>query len=95
LFEGLLTVTKTCKTCGLDLSAHDTGDGAAVFVILIMGFLVVGLALKVELRYEPPFWVHAVLWTPLILFGSIGLLRPLKAALIALQYRHRALGREL
>ncbi len=72
--------------------AEDAGDGPAVFVILILGAVSVGLAILVEVKFAPPLWVHVVLWTPLVIGGSILLLRPLKAGLIALQYRHRALG---
>ena len=89
LFAGFLTVAEKCETCGLALAKHDSGDGPAVFVILILGFVVVGLALWVELRYEPPFWVHAVIWVPFIVIGALLMLRPFKATLIALQYRHR------
>ncbi len=78
----------TCAVCGLDLSAQDAGDGPAVFVILLLGLVVVALAAWVEISFSPPIWVHLVLWTPLISVGAILLLRPLKAALIALQYRH-------
>lgn len=74
--------------CGLDLSAQDAGDGPAVFVIFFLGLIVVGLAAWVELRFAPPIWVHLVLWVPLIIAGAIALLRPLKAVLIALQFRH-------
>lgn len=89
LFDGFLKVASTCESCGFNLSRADSGDGPAVFVILILGFLVVGLALWVELAYEPPFWVHAVLWVPFITIGALLLLRPFKATLIAMQYRHR------
>lgn len=82
----------SCPVCGLDLSAEDAGDGPAVFVIFVLGFVVVGLAAWVEIRFAPPIWVHLLLWTPLILVGAVLLLRPLKAGLIALQYRHRELG---
>lgn len=88
LFVGFLTVRKNCDICKLDLSAHDTGDGPAVFIVLILGFVVVGLALWVETTFAPPYWVHAVLWPPLILAGSLGMLRPLKALMVALQYRN-------
>lgn len=91
LFEGLLTVRERCTRCGLDLRAHDTGDGPAVFVILILGALVVIAALTVEVKYEPPLWLHAVLWPGFIVGGAIAMLRPLKATLVALQYRHRDL----
>jgi len=91
LFAGLLSVRQACEVCGLDLSAQDAGDGPAVFVIFFLGLIVVGLAALVEIRYSPPIWVHLLLWTPLILGGAIVMLRPLKAGLIALQYRHHLL----
>lgn len=91
LFTGLLTVRPACLACGLDFSAEDAGDGPAVFVILFLGLIVVGLAAFVELTFSPPIWVHMVLWTPLIIGGAIAMLRPLKAGLIALQYRHHLL----
>jgi uncharacterized protein (DUF983 family) len=90
LFSGLLGIQPRCQACGLDFSFTDAGDGPAVFVIMIVGFIVVGLALYVEFTFGPPFWVHALLWVPLILALSIGLLRPLKGFLIAQQYLHRA-----
>ncbi len=89
LFDGYLEVAAHCDACGLDLSAQDSGDGPAVFVILILGFVVVGLALWVEVAFAPDYWVHVVLWPPIILGGALGLLRPSKGVLIALQYRHR------
>ena len=95
LFTGLLRVRQACEVCGLDLSAQDAGDGPAVFAILFLGMLVVGLAALVEIKFSPPVWVHLLLWAPLILIGAIAMLRPLKAGLIALQYRHRRLGTSL
>ena len=92
LFSGLLSVRQACAVCGLDLSAQDAGDGPAVFAILMLGMLVVGLAALVEVNFSPPIWVHLLLWAPLILIGAVAMLRPLKAGLIALQYRHRRLG---
>jgi uncharacterized protein (DUF983 family) len=91
LFAGLLSVRPACPVCGLDLSAEDAADGPAVFAIFLLGAIVVGLAALVELKFAPPIWLHMALWTPLILGGAVALLRPLKAALIALQYRHRIL----
>jgi uncharacterized protein (DUF983 family) len=94
VFRGLLEVVPSCAVCGLDISAQDAGDGPAVFVILILGAIVVLLAALVEIKLAPPIWVHVVLWLPTTLAGAILLLRPLKAGLIALQYRHLALGGE-
>ncbi len=89
LYQGVLTVCEVCKECGLDLSARDPGDGPAFFVITVLGFLVVALALLVEVVYEPPFWVHAALWLPFTLIGSVLLLRVAKALLISYQYKHK------
>jgi uncharacterized protein (DUF983 family) len=90
LFKGFLTLSPACEACGLDFSFADAGDGPAVFVILLAGFVVVGLALVVEFLYQPPFWLHALLWGPLILLVTLGPLRPLKGVLITLQYHHDA-----
>jgi uncharacterized protein (DUF983 family) len=91
LYDGLVSVAPRCGICGLDLRAHDAGDGPTVFVVFLLGAIVVALAVVVEFTFAPPLWVHAVLWAPLVLIGSIVMLRPLKAGFIALQYRHRAL----
>ncbi len=88
--DGLLKVRPACAVCGLDLSANDTGDGPASLVILVLGAVVVALAFWVEFRFEPPLWVHVLLWPVLTLAGALALMRPLKAALVALQFRHRA-----
>ncbi len=90
LFDGFLGIQPRCQACGLDYSFADSGDGPAVFIMMIVGFIVVGLALFVEFTFAPPYWVHVVLWVPLVLGLSIGLLRPLKGFLIAQQYKHRA-----
>ncbi len=90
LFRGFLTVPSACSKCGLDFSSIDTGDGPAVFVILIGGGIVTIAALLTEVLFAPPYWVHIVLWLPLILILTLGLLRPFKAALIVMQYRHKA-----
>jgi uncharacterized protein (DUF983 family) len=89
LFEGFLAVRSRCPACGLDLSAQDSGDGPVAFIILIVGGLVVALALLTEVRYSPPVWVHLLLWLPLTLALVLGLMRPFKAILVALQYKHR------
>lgn len=67
----------------------DTGDGATVFIILILGAVMVGLAFWVEFRFSPPLWIHAVLWPALILPLSILMMRPAKAAFVFQQYHNR------
>src|SRR4030081_3858881 len=90
LYAGFLTLRPRCEACGLDYAFIDAGDGPAVFVILLAGFIVVGSALVVEFKYAPPVWLHSVLWLPLILATTLLPLRSMKGLLIALQYRHKA-----
>jgi uncharacterized protein (DUF983 family) len=90
LFNGFLTVAPRCERCDLDYGFADSADGPAFFVMAISGFLVVFAALAVEVMFQPPYWVHAALWIPLILITAILPLRPVKGLLIALQYHHKA-----
>jgi uncharacterized protein (DUF983 family) len=90
LFRNFLTVREACPVCSLDLRGHDAGDGPAVFVILGLGALIVPLVLWVEFTYEPPMWVHAVIWIPVILVATLVPLRLIKGILVAQQYAHRS-----
>ena len=90
LFRQLLVVRDRCEVCGLDLRACDTGDGAIVGVIMVLGAVVVALAFWVEFHFFPPLWVHAILWPLVTVPLAVLMMRPAKAALVALQFRHRA-----
>jgi len=90
LFSGFLTVAPKCGVCELDLGFADAGDGPAVFVSLVGGFLVLGAALAVEITFEPPLWIYPIVFVPFALIVCIGLLRPFKGLLIAAQYVNRA-----
>jgi len=90
LFRGFLSLRPRCEHCGLDFSFADSGDGPAVFVILIIGFVVVGLALWMEVTFSPPLWLHFILWIPLALVLCLTALRLIKGVLITLQYSKKA-----
>ena len=90
LFSGYLRIPDHCGVCGADLARHDPGDGPAVFVILIVGFAVVAGALVVEVRYSPPYWLHAVLWGPAVIGLSLALLPVLRSLFFASHYHNDA-----
>ena len=90
LFDGVISFAPQCRSCGLDFSAFNVGDGPAAFLTLIIGALVSALAIWLQLSVEPPFWVHAVLWLPLTTFAVIAGLRASKAKLLAAEYRRKA-----
>jgi uncharacterized protein (DUF983 family) len=89
LFDGWISFAHKCRACGLDFDAFNVGDGPAAFLILIVGAIVVGAAITLELAAEPPYWVHLI-WIPVAALLTIGGLRLGKAGLLAQEYRHRA-----
>lgn len=90
LFEGWISFAPACRACGLDIAAFNVGDGPAAFLTLILGALIAGLAIAVELAFSPPWWVHALLWPPLTLALILASLRLTKGMLLALEYRNSA-----
>lgn len=90
LFAGFLTVAPACEACGLDLAKADSGDGPAVFIILIGGFLVAFAALFTEIAFRPPIWVHLMIWLPGAAILCLALLRPMKGLMIAAQFANKA-----
>ena len=90
IYAGFLTLRPRCEACGLDFAFMDSGDGPAIFIIMIAGAIVVAAALIVEVKYQPPLWLHAALWLPLTVATTLLPLRSMKSLLIALQYHHKA-----
>lgn len=91
MFRGLLQIAPACEACGLDMKfANETGDGPAVFVTLFAGFFVVGLALWMELAWQPSVWVYVLVFAPLTPLMCVGTLRLLKGLMIALLYVNKA-----
>jgi uncharacterized protein (DUF983 family) len=90
LFSGLVRFSRACAACQLDFTQFNVGDGPAAFLIMIVGAIVTIGAVSVQLRFEPPFWVHILLWVPITTALVVGLLRIAKGALLVLEYRNRA-----
>jgi uncharacterized protein (DUF983 family) len=90
LFNGMLKVAPRCNACGMDYSWVDAGDGPVVFVMIIVGAIITGLALWLEFNYQPPVWLHVLLWGPLTVAMVIVVQRAVKGLLISLQYKHKA-----
>jgi uncharacterized protein (DUF983 family) len=90
LFQGPLKFAPRCRACGLDLASFNVGDGPAAFLILLVGAVITGLALWLEIAVGPPFWVHILIWPLVTLVLVIGSLRIGKGVLITLEYRNAA-----
>ena len=82
LFAGWVRFAPRCSACGHDFASYNVGDGPAAFLILAIGALVCALALGLQVKVGPPFWVHIVLWVPLTTALVLGSLRVSKAAML-------------
>lgn len=90
LYAGLTKFAPACPACKLDYTSFNVGDGPAAFLTFLVGGLITGLAIWLELAWHPPFWVHAVLWIPLTTAAVIWGLRAGKAALLAAEFQRKA-----
>jgi uncharacterized protein (DUF983 family) len=86
MFRAFLKVADHCPACGEALHHHEADDAPAYFVILIVGHLIVPLVLIVEIAWSPPYWLHAAIWLPLTAGLAIGLLQPIKGAIVGWQW---------
>ena len=89
LFQGYIKVAPKCSVCGLGFAGHDTGDGPAFFIMLPLCIITAMLALLLEVKVGPPWWVHVLIWPAFIALAVGYSLRPVKAIMIGLQYRYR------
>jgi uncharacterized protein (DUF983 family) len=86
MFGAFLKVKDKCEVCGEELHHHRADDFPAYIVILIVGHVLVPAVLSVETNFAPSYWVHLMLWLPLTLILALGLLQPVKGAIVALQW---------
>jgi uncharacterized protein (DUF983 family) len=90
LFAGYLKIAPSCTVCGLDLKFADSGDGPAIFIIFVVSPLVIALAVIAENLFHPAPYMHLIIWIPTTIVLCLALLRPFKATLVALQFKHNA-----
>lgn len=90
LFSGWLRLAPRCDVCGLDFGFADPADGPAFFAQWAGCLPAMAFGMWLELKYEPPFWVHLLTTLPLLVVPCLLLLRPIKGWLVCAQYRHDA-----
>ena len=89
MFAGWVRFAPQCRACGLDFAAFNVGDGPAAFLILLIGTILTGAAIAVELLFSAPWWVHLV-WGPIGAGLTLGGLRLAKALLLAREHSSAA-----
>jgi uncharacterized protein (DUF983 family) len=87
LFGRFLKVVDHCPECGEELFHHRADDFPAYLVIVVVGHLIVPGILAVEIAYRPAYWIHLSIWLPLTIISALGLLQPVKGAIVGLQWQ--------
>ncbi|MCI5049393.1 MAG: DUF983 domain-containing protein [Rickettsiales bacterium] len=94
LYKNLLSLADECSSCGLNFSDHDSGDGPAFFTITILGFVITGGALFLEIFYRTEYWIQALIWPPVMMVLTPLCLRFFKSYLIAWRYKTELLNED-
>ena len=92
LFRAFLKVDNNCSVCGLDYTPHRADDLPAYLVIVIVGHILVPVILWIETDYAPPVWLQLSIYLPVTLIASLGLLQPVKGAVVGVQWALRMHG---
>ncbi|HOY78215.1 MAG TPA: DUF983 domain-containing protein [Hyphomonadaceae bacterium] len=90
VYRGFLAFKDRCDACGADFTIADAGDGPSFFVMFAALIFIVPSAMFFEFAFRPPGWVHAIIWPPITFAFCLFFLRPVKALLFALQWKHKA-----
>lgn len=90
MFRSWLKLSKQCDVCGLDYRFAAPDDGPAFFSLCIVAFPLTFFVVWLQAAYNPPFWVHLITSVPLMAFGCILPLQPIKGWLVASQYVNKA-----
>lgn len=86
LFRAFVKPVDRCESCGEELHHHRADDLPAYLVVVIVGHIVLGGFLAVEITSNWPMWQHLTVWAPLTIILAIALLQPVKGAVIGLQW---------
>ena len=91
-FNGYLEIKQKCGHCSEVLEHHQADDFPPYITIFIVGHIVVALILMVERSTDWSTGVHLAIWIPLTIILSLALLRPLKGAVVGMQWAFRMHG---
>ena len=86
LFASFLKTVHRCEVCGEEMHHHRADDLPAYLVVVIVGHIVVGAFMAVEPTAELSMWQHLAIWVPVTVGSALALLRPVKGAVVGLQW---------
>lgn len=92
LFRSFLKPVDRCAVCGEDMSHQRADDLPPYLVILVLGHIIVGGYMMVDMAYPLPIWVHLAIWAPITVITALAAIQPIKGGVIGLQWALRMHG---
>jgi uncharacterized protein (DUF983 family) len=86
MFGRFLKAAEQCNACGEKLSLHQADDAPPYFTMMIVGHIVIPVMVIVERVWHPDMGLQMAIWLPTIFLLTIGLLQPVKGAIVGLQW---------
>lgn len=86
LFSSFLKVVPACAHCGEEMHHHRADDLPAYLVVVIVGHVMVGAVMGFMEVTSLSTWQILAIWAPLTFLVAVGLLRPIKGAVVGLQW---------
>lgn len=86
LFRSFLKTVDRCDQCGEEMHHHRADDLPAYLVVVIVGHVIVGAFMAIEATSTLSTWQHLAIWVPLTIISALALLRPVKGAVVGLQW---------
>ncbi|MDB5528694.1 MAG: hypothetical protein JWR51_1797 [Devosia sp.] len=92
MFRAYLKVADTCDVCGEELSHHRADDFPPYIAIMIVGHLLVGLMLHMEMTWHVNPAVYLYTLVPLAIVLPLAILPSIKGAIVGMQWAARMHG---
>jgi len=90
LFAGFLKFQDECEACGADFRDEDAGDGPAFFAMFAVLIILVPMALAFAMITGAPMWLTLLIWSPIIIFACLFLLRKLRGVMFNIAWQRSA-----
>ena len=92
LFRAYLKTNDTCDHCGEELQHHRADDLPPYIAIVIVGHILVGIMMHLEMFWTIPPIAYLAIMVPLAIIMPLAMLPSIKGAVVGLQWALRMHG---
>jgi Uncharacterized protein conserved in bacteria len=92
MFRAYLKVADRCDVCGEELNHHRADDFPPYIAIMIVGHLLVGIMLHMDMVWHVSPMTYLLSMVPLAIVLPLAMLPSIKGAIVGLQWANRMYG---